>query len=176
MKRIICIAGDAASGKTTAARKLQERLPGWTIVSTGARFREFCARHSLDPQQIAHLPDELHRQADDEMRRTLASAQRVIAEGRLVGYLARDLPDVLRVFCDAPLEVRAARLIEREPAYTLEQARARVAERDRQDTEKFRRLYGVDYHDPSFYDLVLDTARLDPDRVADAILERAADP
>jgi predicted cytidylate kinase len=173
MKRIICISGDAASGKTTAARKVLERLPGWRIVSTGARFREYCALHNIDPQQISHLGDTFHRAADAHMQDALASEQNLIAEARLVGYLARDLVDALRVFCECPLEVRGARFREREPVFTPEEALTRVAERDEADTENFRRLYGIDYHDPEYYHLVLSTHDLNPDQVADAILAAA---
>jgi len=171
MKRILCISGDAASGKTTAARRVAARLPGWRIVSTGARFRELCAELGLDPQQISHLGDDLHRAADERMAEELAREQHLIAEARLVGYLARDLPDALRVFCACPLEVRAARFREREPEFSEEEALARVSERDRADTDNLRHLYGIDYHDARYYHLVLDTSVLSPDEVADRILE-----
>jgi CMP/dCMP kinase len=173
MKRVICISGDAASGKTTAAKRVLARLPGWRIVSTGARFREYCARNGIDPQQISHLGDDIHRAADADMLHALTHELELIAEGRLVGYLARDLPDALRVFCDCPLEVRAARLLGRESGFTLEEARARIAERDRADTGNLRHLYGIDYHDPAYYQLIVDTSALDPDQVAETILEAA---
>ena len=109
LKRVICLSGDAACGKTTTARLLLERLPGWRVVSSGAVFREYCARHGYDPQQISSLGDDLHRQVDAEMRQTLLNEQNVIAEARLVGYLARDLEDALRGFCDCPPPIRAER-------------------------------------------------------------------
>jgi CMP/dCMP kinase len=174
MKKVICISGDAASGKTTAAKRVLSRLPGWRIVSTGARFRQFCAERGIDPQEISHLSDQLHRQADEDMLRILQSEEQVIAEGRLVGFLARDIPGVLRVFCMCPLEVRASRFAERETGFTTEQALARVADRDEADTQKFQALYGIDYHDPGLYHLVLRTDQLNPDEVANAILEAAA--
>lgn len=171
MKRVICISGDAASGKTTAAKRVLARLgDDWRIVSTGGRFREYCASRGLDPQQISHLGDDFHREADRFMLQLLEDESRLIAEARLVGYLARDMEDALRVYCDCPLEVRAARFREREPGFSQEQARARVAERDQADTENFRRLYGIDYHDPVYYDLIVDTHQMDPDQVAEAIL------
>lgn len=175
MKRILCISGDAACGKTTAARGVAARLPGWRITSTGAWFREFCARRGLDPQEISHLGDGLHRAADDAMRQALVQDRHLIAEARLVGYLARDLPDTLRVWCECPLEVRAGRFRDREPGFTQEEALVRVAERDRADTENLRHLYGVDYHDPSYYDLILDTHELDPDAVVERILAGLAE-
>ena len=173
MKRVICISGDAACGKTTAAKRVLQRLPEWRIVSTGGRFREYCAEHGIDPQQISLLGDDFHRRLDEDMRQMLRREPHLIAEARLVGYLARDLNDALRVFCDCPLEVRARRVLDREPGYTYEQALTRVRERDEADTANLRHLYQVDYHDPRYYDLILDTNRLDPDQVADAILEAA---
>jgi CMP/dCMP kinase len=173
VKRIICISGDAASGKTTAAKGVQFRLPGWRIVSTGARFREYCAQQGIDPQQISFLGDDFHRAADDHMRRTLATERNIIAEARLVGYLARDMDDALRVFCECPLDVRAQRFMQREPGYTLDEARDRVASRDEADTQNFLRLYEIDYHDPSYYHLRVNTHTMNPDEVAEAILAAA---
>jgi predicted cytidylate kinase len=173
MKRIICISGDAACGKTTTARLLLEQLPGWQVVSSGGVFREHCARHGIDPQLISTLGDELHRQVDAEMRRKLLSERDLIAEARLVGYLARDLTDVLRVFCDCPLPIRAERFRRREPGFSPEEALRRVAERDAADTANLRHLYGVDYHDPAYYHLVLDTSVLSPEEVAERILSAA---
>lgn len=168
---MICISGDAASGKTTAAKRVLARLgEDWRIVSTGGRFREYCASRGIDPQQISHLGDDFHRDADRSMLQLLQDESHLIAEARLVGYLAREMDDALRVFCECPLDVRAARVVDREPGYALEQARQRVAERDQADTENFRRLYGIDYHDRAYYHLVLDTHALDPDQVAEAIL------
>jgi predicted cytidylate kinase len=172
MTRVICISGDAASGKTTAAKRVLARLPGWRIVSTGARFREYCARNGIDPQQISHLGDALHRDADADMLSVLTSESRIIAEGRLVGYLAREIADALRVFCACPLDVRADRFRQREPGFAAEEARSLVAERDAADTRNFLHLYGIDYHDAAYYGLILDTNALTPDEVADAILHR----
>jgi predicted cytidylate kinase len=175
MTRVICISGDAASGKTTAAKRVQARLgDGWRIVSTGARFREYCASKGIDPQEISHLDDDFHRQADDHMLTLLTEGSHIIAEARLVGYLAREIPDALRVFCECPLDVRAARFLEREPGFTPEEARRRVAERDDADTQKFLRLYGIDYHHPSYYQCIVDTHVLAPDRVAEEILTAAS--
>jgi cytidylate kinase len=173
MKRIICISGDAASGKTTAAKGVLARLPGWRIVSTGARLREYCSQHDIDPQRISELGDDFHRGADDFMRRTLAEETHLIAEARLVGYLARDMPDALRVFCECPLEVRAARFAGRESSYAAEDAVRLVAERDQADRKNFLHLYGIDFHDPQYYDLIVSTHNLNPDQVADAILAAA---
>jgi cytidylate kinase len=107
------------------------------------------------------------------MRELLATEPNLIAEARLVGFLAKDMPDALRVFCECPLDVRAERFMQREPGFGFEEARRRVAERDRADTENLRRLWGVDYHDPAYYDLILSTYELGPAEVAERIVAAA---
>lgn len=167
--RGICISGDAGSGKTTAARLLLERLPAWEAVSTGGRFRAYCDERGLDPQKIYELPDEVHREFDRVMEKHLRGSETFVAEGRLVCYLAREMDDVLRVWCDCPAQVRAARVSDRDdepPAAAL----ARLRERDAGDVEKFRALYGIDYHDPRFYTLTIDTNDLGPAAVVSAIV------
>lgn len=177
MKRIICISGDAASGKTTAARLVLEALPGWQLVSTGAWFRAYCAERNLDPQQIPHLGDDIHRQADAAVRARLQSEANLLAESRLAAYLARDLEDALRVFCDCPIEERANRFytreVERRAGLTLEEAVRLVSERDAADTANLRHLYGIDYHDPAYYHLRISTLECDPQQVANSILAAA---
>ncbi len=142
-------------------------------------FREFCAERGIDPQQIPHLGDDFHRSADEHMRQTLLHDRQLIAEARLVGYLARDLEDALRVYCDCPLDVRAERHQQRERELgrdmDLAQARREIRDRDAADTANLRRLHGVDYHDRQYYHLFLDTHALDPDQIAEAILAAAAE-
>jgi cytidylate kinase len=173
MKKVICIAGDAACGKSTASRELLARLPGWRMVSAGARFREFCDEQGIDSQQIPGLPDQFHRDADQAMLDTLRAGSNLVVEGRLVGYLARDLEQALRVFFDCSLEERALRLHRREPQFPVETARARLEARDGADREKFLRLYGIDYRDPRWYDLRVDTGALSPAEVAQTVLQAA---
>lgn len=173
MRRIICISGDAACGKTTAANRVLALLPDWHSLSTGARFREHCRARGLDPQQISELDDEIHRSFDAAVQAELAGARNLVAEARLVGYLARSMPDALRIYCSCSLPVRAARAAIREPEFTAAEHEVRLAARDAADTAKFLRLYGVDYHDPRFYDRILDTSVLGPDEVATAIVEAA---
>lgn len=173
MVRVICIVGDAASGKTSTARELERRLTGWRFVSTGARFRAYCEAHQIAPSEIPTLPDSQHLAADEEMKHALAAEKQIIAEGRLVAFLAEGMLDAFRVFIEAPLDVRARRYADREHV-TEEDARRFITRRDSEDREKFRRLYGIDYHDPRYYDLIFDNTHLGIAEVADIILERVS--
>lgn len=171
MKRILCITGDAASGKTTTARSAATLLPGWRILSTGQFFRDYCSEHGLDPQQISSLDEELHRGADERMQEALLHGKQLIAEARLAGYLARDIPDSLRVYCDCPLEIRVERFRQREPLWSHDQARRLVVERDEADWNNLHRLYGIDYRDPGYYHLRLQTDQMGPDEIAARLLQ-----
>jgi cytidylate kinase len=78
----------------------------------------------------------------------------------------------LRVFLDASEEVRASRIVGREGG----EAAARLREiqaRELSDARRYREIYGVDYHDPGRYDLVLKTDGRTPEEVARAIVAQA---
>lgn len=78
----------------------------------------------------------------------------------------------LKVYLYAPVEVRARRIHEREGGdYTrvLEE----TIERDRLDSERYRKLYGIDNDDFGFADLIIDVEKKDQYETTDAIVEAA---
>jgi cytidylate kinase len=79
----------------------------------------------------------------------------------------------LKVYLYAGLETRARRIVKREGG-AFEDAAAWTAERDRQDRERYLRLYGIDNDDYAFADLVIDVTSLTPEEIASRIVERAA--
>jgi len=168
--RVITLSGEMCSGKSSVAKEIVDRLPGWQLVNTGKVFREICARHGLTIQDVANLPDETHREVDEIQKRQIETGIHQIVEGRLAGWLARDLPDVYRVYCEAPLEVRIQRYMEREKRDPLEAA-ADIGHRDQGDVQKYARIYGIqDYRSPEFYTIRLDTSHASPEELADQII------
>jgi predicted cytidylate kinase len=171
--RAITISGEVASGKSSVANSLLAQLPNWTRVNTGQRFRDFCASKGMTIQQVAELTDETHREFDQSQKLLLSTEKHIVVEGRLAGWLARDIEDVFRVFCFAPLETRIDRYVRRDKT-SREQARIDIEHRDAKDIEKFLKIYGVqDYRDPAFYHLELDTSTLLPDDLAQIIIDQA---
>jgi cytidylate kinase len=81
--------------------------------------------------------------------------------------MAGDYAD-LRVWLDAPLDVRAARIADREGD---EQETARRETKAREDSEKrrYKEYYGIDFSDRSIYDLAVNTARWSEDAVVDVV-------
>jgi len=171
--RVITISGEIATGTSTLAAALVDLQPGWRLSKTGDRFREYCQLHGLSLLDVGSLPDEVHRAFDLEQRAMLEDEQRLVVEGRLAGWLARDLPDVFRVFCHAPLAVRVSRYAQREQADGT-RSLADIRHRDRGDREKYRQVYGlVDYRASEFYQLVLSTAKASPRELAEVVALRA---
>lgn len=171
--RAITISGQAASGKSSLAAVLVERLPGWRRVNVGQWFREFCQGRGMTVRQSSQLPDQVHREFDAFQSELLRAERHVIVEGRLSGWLARELDDVWRVFCDAPLEVRVERYVGRDKV-SPSQALTEVTYRDEHDRNKFAQMYGVaDYGCPCFYHLMLDTSCALPAELAARVMQEA---
>ena len=78
----------------------------------------------------------------------------------------------LRVFLDASEAVRADRITNREGGATLERLQE-IQAREASDRQRYRDIYGVDYHDHRLYDVVVETDRRTPEDLAEEIVERA---
>ena len=170
---VIALSGEVASGKSSLAAALAEELPAWEPVNTGQRFRKFCRERGMSIQQVAEVDDAVHRAFDLDQQNLMRRGGRIIIEGRLAGWLARELKNVFRVFCYAGLETRVERYMMRH-AVTAEQARMDIDHRDSGDLIKFRHIYGVeDYRNPIYYDLLLDTSALKPLDLAQIVKRQA---
>lgn len=166
---VIAIGGPIGVGKSTVAQVLAERL-GVPCVSAGGAFRELASRRGLSVV-------ELNRQAEDDptidrdldrLQGEMAREGPCVVESRLSGWMvAADL----KVWLDAPLELRAARVAGRE-GRTPEEARRELLVRERSEWSRYKALYGIDFHDRAPYHLVIDTSRWDPEVIVE-ILERS---
>jgi cytidylate kinase len=78
------------------------------------------------------------------------------------------------VFLDAPERVRAERIADREGGDAAQRLR-QIQAREASDARRYREIYGVDYHDPARYDVVLHTDGLSAEEIAAAIVRRVRD-
>lgn len=131
---------------------------------------------------LAHI-DELGflgiSPSPEEQRAYLNQVERIIheladkGEVVIVGCAAQkvlaDHPRALHVQVVAPFEVRLARLMAQE-AIPESAAIERLLACDKRRAEYLKKHYGVNWLDPALYDLVVNTAKLDPNSVADCIL------
>ena len=99
----------------------------------------------------------------------------VVLRGWGATALLRGIPHVVRVRITAPLEVRVRNLM----ASVRQPDEARVREEirlfDEAHAAVMKRHFGVDYRDPSLYDLVLDTSELEPEECARCVIDFTRD-
>jgi len=166
---LITISGPAGSGKSTAAASLAETL-GQEHISGGDIFRDLADEREMTPLELnraAEDDDAIDRDLDRRLRETAETRDGIVLESRLAGWMAGEHAD-FRVWLDAPLDVRAERIAEREEK-SLERAREETEKRGASEALRYREYYGIDIDYLGIYDLVLNTARLDPEGVVDAI-------
>jgi cytidylate kinase len=166
---LITISGPAGSGKSTAAASLAERLE-YEHVSGGDIFRDLAAERELTPlelNKLAEVDDEIDRDLDRRQRETAAARDDLVLESRLAGWMAGNYAD-FRVWLDAPLDVRIARIADREDK-TIETAREETVKRAESESSRYREYYNIDIESLDIYDLSLNTARFSPEGVLEII-------
>jgi cytidylate kinase len=162
---LITVSGPAGSGKSTLARALSDQL-SYEHVSGGDIFREIADERGLTPLELNRLAeedDQIDRDLDRRLRSLARDSDDLVLESRLAGWMAGDYTDI-RIWLDAPLSVRAARIADREDKPT-EQAREETQARAESEALRYEQYYGIDIDDLSIYDLVVNTARWSPEDV-----------
>jgi len=171
---LITISGLPGSGKTTVAELVAREL-GLEHVYAGNIFRRQAEAAGLTLQEYvrrAETDPRIDRQLDDRMRER-ARGGRAVLEGRLAAFMAVEAgADALKVYLNASEAVRAERIARREGGATAERLHE-IQAREASDRQRYRDIYGVDYHDHGRYDLVMDTDRRAPEELAGEIVRRA---
>ncbi|MFB6131628.1 MAG: (d)CMP kinase [Salinigranum sp.] len=175
---LLTVSGPAGSGKSTTAAGLAEAFD-LEHVSGGDIFRELAAERGLSAvefNRLAEEDEEIDRDLDRRLADVAAERDGVVLESRLAGWLAGAHAD-LRLWLDAPIDVRARRVADREDK-PVAVARRETVDRAESEAKRYEEYYGIDIHDLSIYDVSLNTARWGPEGVLDILVTavRAYDP
>ncbi|HYD34959.1 MAG TPA: AAA family ATPase [Vitreimonas sp.] len=181
--RNITIAGLPGSGSTTLLKGLKEELQfqGWKGFSGGEFMRTYAAEKGLyDASQNLHhdatvYTDDFDRQVDLGMREKLETEESWILEAWLSGFMAQNVPGVLKVLMICSDDaVRIDRIVNRD-VIDVDEAKKHIHERKEKNLAKWSRMYGdlwqewvvkpgkvsasdpIDFWRPDLYDLVIDT-------------------
>jgi len=158
-KLVIAVSGLHGAGRSTHARRLAEVF-GLRYVSAGKLFREFSSERHMQVHQLSealkHNP-EVDEFIDGRTREEAAKGC-VVLDGDLSAWMAGDMAD-LRIFLTAPDQVRFKRLARRD-GKAFGEMKVETFKREKDDRERYREFYGVDFLDTSIYDIVLNTANL----------------
>lgn len=171
---LVTVSGPPGSGTTTTGRLVAARL-GLALLPGGEVFRSMADERGMTLADFGSYAAD-HPDVDVELDGRLAERARrggVVVESRLAGWIAREegLP-ALRVYVDCDPAVRAERVAGREGT-SVARALADNCEREAVERDRYLALYGVDVDDRSIYDVVVDSAALTADGVADVVVDAA---
>jgi cytidylate kinase len=170
----VTVSGPAGVGKSTTAAALadqlsHEHISGGDIFRTVADERGLTA---LELNQLAEEDDAIDRALDRRQRTIAKERGDVVLESRLAGWMAGEHADI-KIWLDAPLSVRVARIADREDKST-DRAGEETEARAASEAHRYSEYYGIDITDRSIYDLTLSTARWNPDAIVRVLAEACA--
>jgi predicted cytidylate kinase len=170
----ITISGPPGSGKTTACKKLSERL-GMEAVVFGEFFRNLAKERGMTLAEFGRLAEtdpSIDKMIDEMILDVARQRPSVILESRLAAHmLTKNTIPAFRIYLVASPEVRIMRVGVRE-GESFEDVHRHTIERQSSEAKRYKAYYDIDIEDKSVYDLVLDTDYMDPDQVTEAILKR----
>jgi len=154
----ITVSGPPGCGATSLCRRLSEAM-GCPYISGGDIFRDIAEERDMTITQLsakAQESDEIDRALDQKLRGIAEkwgmANKPFILESRLAGRLAGDRAD-LRIYLDAPDDVRMDRINDRE------ETTAEMGVREVGEAGRYQSYYEIDIGNLEFYDLHLNTAR-----------------
>jgi cytidylate kinase len=176
-KQMICITGNIAVGKTEVARILAEKL-GYELYKASTSFRELARKMNMSLVEFSYYADKnphIDKQVELNTENVIKGKDKMVIDARLGFYV---VPDSFKVYMTSVIDVAASRLYEaaktrgKEEEYSsVAEAREAILLREQSERERYLEIYGVDIHDLSKYDYVVDTSDLTPEEVVNIIIE-----
>ncbi|MFH0971048.1 MAG: cytidylate kinase family protein [Candidatus Micrarchaeota archaeon] len=165
----IAVSGLSGCGNSTACLAVAKAL---RLKSINFTFRDLAEELGMDFEDLAEKrkQDRGYDLLLDKMQLGLYGRELdAIMGSRLAIWLA---DANLRVWLDAPLEIRAKRIAKRETK-SFEDAFDRTKRRDIEDRKQYLRLYGIDILEHDFADLILDAEKFNALQIARKIISEA---
>lgn len=163
----IAISGKSGCGNTTVSTLLAKKT-GFPMVNF--TFRQMAQERGVDFWtfcEMAEKDDNIDRELDERMVEMAMKTENSILGSRLAIWNMQEAD--LKVYLTASDEERARRITKREGG-TIEEQLEITRRRDTNDTERYKRIYGIDNNDTSVADLVIDTEGKTPEEIVDIIL------
>ena len=163
----ITVSGRIGSGSTTLATKLAETLR-WDMLDGGKILRKINQEVGADVFEASKRPDHFDIEYEQRIKKMLREERHHVIQSHLAGFDAQDITGVFKILvvCEDSqgndkVDIRIDRLVNRDKL-SIEEAKHEIQERDKQDLEKWRKLYAENdstwvYWDKKYYDLVVNT-------------------
>lgn len=180
--RNITISGRIGSGATTLAKNLAINL-GWEFLDGGKILRKVQDDIGASVEETSKRPDHFDIEYEEMVKKILREEKHHIIQSHLAGFDAQGIEGVYKIFvvCEDKegtdkADIRIDRLVNRD-GISVESAKHELRERDRQNLEKWSRLYADNdptwvYWDKKYYDLIINTFELNKDDALHAVLSK----
>jgi cytidylate kinase len=165
---LIALSGPPGSGKSTVGMEISKRLK-FAFISAGELFRNLARERGLSLEEFSKLAEsdqEIDKLVDSKQLELALSYENAVVEGRLTAY---KIPADLKILLLASIETRAARIAKREQK-PFEQVLRETQEREKSEQKRYKQIYGIDLHDSSIYDLIINTEKFDQEKVVNIVL------
>jgi cytidylate kinase len=166
----IAISGKSGCGNTTVTTLVSRKL-GYPMINF--TFRNLASEKQIDFWEfckLAETSDEYDKELDARQVEMAMARKDCVLGSRLAIWMLEEAD--LKVYLTASTEERARRVFKREGG-SYEQRLEQTRTRDRNDSARYRRIYGIDNSDTRFADLVIDTSDKDPEQIAQMIVDAA---
>lgn len=179
--RNITVSGRIGTGKTTLAQHLAKAL-GWNVLDGGKLFRKISSEMGVHIKDTQKRPDDFDIAYEKKIQKLLKEESGHVVQSHLAGFDAQGIKGVYKILVVCKNEkgkdktsVRIDRLMNRDNI-GLKEAKEEITQREKQNLEKFRRLYAKNdknwvYWDDKYYDLVVNTYSLSQKETLDFVLK-----
>ncbi|MCL2270782.1 MAG: cytidylate kinase family protein [Treponema sp.] len=166
----IAISGKSGCGNTTVSRIIAETLGLQFINFT---FRSLAQEKGISLSEVLALAandDSWDKEVDFRQVQLARDSSGCVLGSRLAIWMLEEAD--LKVYLTASAKNRAERIIKREGG-DPEEVAIFTAERDRQDHNRYIRIYNIDNNNYKFAHMIINTDNLEPDAIARMIIAQA---
>jgi cytidylate kinase len=180
---IISITGAPGTGKTSVGKLLAEHFK-YHFYSVGGLRGKMALERGMTINELnkfGETDSSTDTSVDDYQRALGTKEDNFVIEGRLSWHF---IPHSFKVFLQCSPAEAARRIFEArkhdtegredEPLYaSVAEAQQAIEDRIASDVLRYEKYYGVDYRDPSHYDLVVDTTDIHGVEAVTEVIEKA---
>ncbi len=167
----IAISGKSGCGNTTVstlvAEKLNYKLINFTFrqlaKEKGIDFWEFC--------KMAETDDSFDKELDKRQVEMALKEENCVLGSRLAIWMLKSAD--LKVYLYASADERANRVFKREGG-DYSQRLKETQMRDKNDTNRYKRIYSIDNDDYDFASLIINTENKTPDQISQIIVDKVS--
>jgi len=166
----IAISGKSGCGNTTVGKLVADLL---NIRFINFTFRSLAEERHLDligVLDLASRDDSIDREVDARQVQLAREKGGCVLGSRLAIWMLEEAD--LKIYLKASPIIRAGRIVKREGG-DLNDVASFTENRDKQDHDRYFRIYGIDTENYNFADLIIDTDNLKPNQITEEIVKKA---